>query len=237
VERLAQVRNLWNRSVQQSETEEDTPMVEERITVTETKTFEQLGILVLDGSGSMEELGISDQPKAEEINQAVRGLISRLRNSGKKENFYLAMVTYDHRVNKERLAPTPVMEVNDTDNYNPIEGHGGETAIGDALEGAFEVAEAFLDRQRTYSRSVVIMVMSDGQNTCGKNPVDVADRIKQSGKRITICAAGYGKGRDLDEMTLKRLVSNPLGQPCYKFTMNTNELRDFFTATVTEVRG
>ena len=83
----------------------------------------------------MSEKGRSDQPKAEEINQAVRGLMTRLRNSRQKENFYLAVVTYDHRVDKGRLAPTPVTQVDDTADYNPLKGHNGETAIGDALEG------------------------------------------------------------------------------------------------------
>lgn len=49
-------------------------MAEQIGPITETKAFEQLGILVLDGSGSMTEQGFSDQPKGEEVNQAVRGL-------------------------------------------------------------------------------------------------------------------------------------------------------------------
>jgi len=216
-------------------------MAEQIGPITETKAFEQLGILVLDGSGSMGppqtgELGISGQTKAEEVNQAVRGLITRLRHSTLCENFYLAIVTYDDKVNKARLAPTPVLKVDDTADYNPLEGHGGETAIGDALEAAYEIAGAFLAGQNTAPRSVVIIVMSDGQNNRGKDPVEVAERIKQSkqNERITLCAAGYGKGRGLDELTLKRLVSQP---GCYKFTMNTEELRDFFTATMTIVSG
>jgi len=96
------------------------------------------------------------------------------------------------------------------------------------------VAETFLDGQSTVSRSVVVVVMSDGQNNRGKNPVEVAKRIQQSGKRITACAAGYGTDQSLDEGTLKQLVSEPQG---YKFTMNTNDLRDFFEASISQVRG
>ena len=181
-------------------------------------------------------LGISGQPKAEGINQAVRGLISRLRNSSNRENFCLAIVTYDHRVNRSRLAPTPVLKVDDTADYNPLEGHGGETAIGDALEAAYEIAESFLAGQNMAPRSVVIIIMSDGQNIRGKDPVEVAERIKQSeqSERITVCAAGYGKDGGLDELTLKRLVSAPGRE---KFTMNTNELREFFEASIAQVRG
>ncbi len=211
--------------------------MEERIDIgpiTETKAFEQLGILVLDGSGSMQSPGVSNQPKAEEVNQAVRGLISRLKNSRRRENFSLAVITYDHRVTRDRLPPTPITEVNETADYNPLTNHGGQTAIGDALEAGSEVAEGFLENQTSIPRSVVIIVMSDSQNNSGKDPVAVAERMKNSGKRITLCAAGYGKERDLDEYTLKRLVSEPHG---YRFTMNTNELRDFFEASMSQVRA
>jgi hypothetical protein len=72
---------------------------------------------------------------------------------------------------------------------------------------------------------VVIIVMSDGKNNAGLDPLQVAERIKNSGQRITVCAAGYGKDQELDEMTLKRLVSYPTG---YNDAMNTAELRDCF---------
>jgi len=103
VEHLAQVRDLWQPGILQPRTEEESVMVERIGPITETKAFEQLGILVLDGSGSMSETGISDQPKAEEVNQAVRGLMSRLRNSRQRENFLLAVITYDHQVDTGRL--------------------------------------------------------------------------------------------------------------------------------------
>ena len=83
--------------------------------ITEPKAFEQLGILVLDGSWSMTSPGESNQRKADEVAQAVRGLISRLKVSRLKENFYLAVVTYDDKVGKPiRLEPTPVTQIDET---------------------------------------------------------------------------------------------------------------------------
>ena len=209
-------------------------MAEQIGPITETKAFEQLGILVLDGSGSMQAPGETGQPKAGEVTQAVRDLVSRLKHSRLKENFHLAVVTYDHRVNKDRLLPTPMTQVDEMADYNPLNGHGGETAIGDALEAAGEVAEDFLAGQTSIPRSAVIVLMTDGQNNRGKDAVDVAEKIKGGGKRIAICAAGYGKGGDLDELTLKRLVNEPLG---YKHTYNAEELRQFFEASVSQMRG
>jgi len=210
--------------------------MEERIgPITESKAFEQLGILVLDGSGSMESPGESNQRKADEVDQAVRGLISRLKVSRRKENFYLAAITYDDKVGKPiRLEPTPVTQIDETADYNPLNGHGGETAIGDALEAAAEIADKFLEGQTKFPRSVVIFLMTDGQNNAGKNPVEVADGIKNSGKRITICAAGYGKSGDVDELTLKRIVSEPSG---YYRTYDVEQLRKALEVSVTEVRG
>ena len=202
----------------------------ERIgTITETKRFEQLGILVLDGSPSMQTAGETGASKAEEVAAAVRDLISRLRNPRMSGNFLLSIVSYDEHV-RGRLAPTPVPEIDDIGDCNPLSGHSSGTAIGDALEAAGHVAQDFLANQNSIPRSAVIVLMTDGQNTTGKDPFTVAESIKNSGQRITICAAGYGK--DIDEMMLKSLVSTPNG---YKQTDNTEELRQFFEASISVV--
>lgn len=209
-------------------------MTEQIGAIVEPRMFEQLGILVLDGSGSMKNPGETNMAKAEEVNIAVRDLISRLKVSRYRDNFMLAIVTYDNNVNAERLAPTRVTELDESADYNPLAGHGDQTAIGDALAAAGRVAANFLAAQVDIPRSVVIVLMSDGQNNHGADPVQVADAIKSDQGRVTICAAGYGKGSDLDELTLKRLVTGPTG---YKHTYNTEELREFFTASITQQRG
>jgi hypothetical protein len=206
-------------------------MVERIGAITETKRFEQLGILVLDGSPSMQAPGETGASKAEEVTAAVRELISRLRSSRLKSNFMLSILSYDERV-AGRLAPTPVAEIDEMIDYDPLSGHANGTAIGDALEAAGQVAQDFLSNQNSIPRSVVIVLMTDGQNTTGKDPLTVAEAIKSSGQRITICAAGYGK--DIDEVSLKKLVSTANG---YKHTYNTEELRQFFEASISVVSG
>lgn len=202
--------------------------------ITETKAFEQLGILVLDGSGSMGTSGETGQSKADEVNNSVRGLISRLKISRLKENFYLSILTYDSRVDKQLLKPTPITQIDEMNDYNPLSGNGGETAIGDALEAAGNIAEEFLVGQADFPRSVVIVLMTDGQNNCGKDPVDAANKIKNSGKRITICAAGYGKSEEIDALTLQKIVSEGSG---YIRAYDPEALRKFFEASVSKVRG
>jgi len=209
--------------------------MEEKIgKITETKAFEQLGILVLDGSGSMEVAGETGQPKAEEVNNVTRGLISRLKVSRRKENFYLSIVSYDHNVTV-RLKPTPVTQIDDTADYNPLNGHGGETAIGDALETASKIAEEFLEKKTAFPRSVVIVLLTDGQNNAGKkHPVEVANKIKSSGKKITLCAAGYGRGEDVDALILQQIVS---GSGEYIRAYDPEALRKFFEASVSKIRA
>ncbi len=209
-------------------------MTEQIGSITETKAFEQLGLLVLDGSGSMTHEGVTKMPKADEVNVAVRGLIARLKISRHRDNFLLGVVSYDGSANADRVPPTPVSKLDDTADYNPLHGHGGETAIGAALKAAHNVAQSFLSGQGDFPRSVVMVVMSDGQNTTGPSPIEAATEIRNSGERITICAAGYGKSGDLDEQTLRSIVSSPTG---YKHTYNDEELRQFFEASITQRRG
>jgi len=209
--------------------------MEEKIgLITETKAFEQLGILALDGSASMITHGETGQRKADEVNIAVQGLIARLKASNRKENFYLSIVTYDHNVDNQRLKPTVVDEIDDMADYNPLNGHGGDTAIGDALEAANDIAEDFLAEQTDFPRSVVIILMTDGQNNFGKDPIEVANKIKDSGKRIFINSAGYGKGEDVDALTLQKIASESGG---YIRAYDPEKLRKFFEASVSKIRG
>jgi uncharacterized protein YegL len=206
-------------------------MVERIGAITETKRFEQLGILVLDGSPSMQVPGETGAPKTEEVASAVRDLILRMRNSRLRYNFFLSILSYDEKV-QGRLPPTPVSEIDETADYSNNSEHGSGTAMGDALEVAGKVANEFLSNQDTIPRSVVIVLMTDGQNTTGKDPVTVAKAIRNSGQRIAVCAAGYGK--DIDEAGLRRLVSTANS---YKHTYNIEELRQFFEASISVVSG
>jgi uncharacterized protein YegL len=209
-------------------------MVERIGAITETKRFEQLGILVLDSSPSMQVPGETGAAKTEEVGSAVRDLILRMRSSRLRSNFFLAILSYDEKV-RGLLPPTPVAQIAELDElvaYNSNSEHGSGTAMGDALEAASRVAQDFLSNQNTIPRSAVVVLMTDGQNTTGKDPAQVAKTIKNSGQRISICAAGYGK--DIDELGLKKIVSTANG---YKHTYNIEELRQFFEASISVVSG
>ena len=60
-----------------------------------TQTSKQLGILILDGSGSMEDEITLNRTKAQDVDDAVKELIDTLKNSTNNANFYLAAVAFD----------------------------------------------------------------------------------------------------------------------------------------------
>jgi len=194
------------------------------------RSVEQLGILVLDGSGSMSEPDVQGRgTKAQAVGEAVRGLITKLKGSSRRQDFWLALIVFDNNV-EVRLLPTPVAEIElsstETDPYL-----GGETAIGDALFAAWNMAEDFTAGETDLPRSVVITLMSDGQNNTGREPLSVAQDIKTklSGK-VNIVSVAYGK--DADKETLIRIANDP--EKGFRATDSAEELRSFFEASIVE---
>jgi len=142
------------------------------------KTKEELGILVLDGSGSMSEVGLSGQSKGLEVQTAVRELVCRIQAGRKKNQIELAIVSFCNLVNRDRFAPTPVLNCDPTGNYNPLDGHGGRNGYRRRSRNGTSGAEAYLAQQNQYPRSVVIVLMTDGQQCHGSDPRQIANRSR-----------------------------------------------------------
>jgi len=203
----------------------------------EVPTFNQLGILVLDGSGSMSDPAVGNISKAQAVNSAVREMFTRFSVSRYKKNFSFAVVTFDEDA-AIHTAVIPATDVDDNADYDPMRGHGGGTSIGSGLRKAREVAEKFLQESSNHiDSSVVIVVMSDGRDgEAGvANPADtrkIAEEIKNNNK-ITICAAYFAKVglTDTDAQNhLRDLASN--AATGYKTVYDADTLRKFFIATV-----
>src|SRR4051794_36750672 len=82
----------------------------------EARDWNQLGVLVLDGSISMtweieglEHMGITGS-KAAAVNLAVKGLFNRFFASRKRKNFDFAVVKFHDYVSEE-IQPTRVIEI------------------------------------------------------------------------------------------------------------------------------
>lgn len=202
------------------------------------QTFHQLGILVLDGSGSMSNKADGKITKAASVNIAVRELLTRLISSKNCKNFSISVITFDNNVRPH----TPVTRVKDDNgntiddnaNYDPLIGHGGGTDIARALEEAHSLAEQFITNAPPNSvpHSVVIVVMSDGMS--GTDPIPVANKIKQN-PNITICSTLFAQKGTADSETqeAKQLLMDIASTPeQYKTVYEAETLRKFFIASV-----
>lgn len=206
------------------------------------KQFNQLGILVIDGSGSMGEQAVGNITKAQATNNATRELFTRFKASRVAPNFTFGVVTFDTNAD-ERLTPTGVGQgLDDNGDYDPLNGHGGGTRIYLALEKAQAMADSFLASAPAggVPHSVVFLLMTDG---CCESPARTqaaAQQIKSgpNGSRIRICAALFGTLGKQDvagETLLKSIVSDPvLG---YKTCYDGESLRNFFERSISAASG
>jgi Mg-chelatase subunit ChlD len=202
-------------------------------TVLASPTFNQLGILVLDGSGSMEEPTAGNITKAQAVNVAVREVFTRFRRSRYKRNFSFAVVTFDQ--NAQPHTPiTAATDIDDSGNYDPMENHGGGTNIGAGLLEAKRIAGDFLRKApQDPAAMVVIIVMSDGRDGEGgaTDPAEtrrIAEEIKRN-PAITICStyfAGMGSQDPQAQDHLRALASDSGNN--YKTVYDAESLRAFF---------
>ena len=157
--------------------------------VTESRTFHQLGILVLDGSGSMQAIGDGNISLAENVNRAVREFLGYFKNSSIANNFSIAVISFDNNA-KVHTPITELSKVDDFGDYNPMNGHGGGTFIGGALAEAENLASQFLNSPEASSipHDVRLIVMSDGLCQVPDVTKEISERLKQCSK-IMLCSA------------------------------------------------
>src|SRR4051812_35027491 len=124
-------------------------MTEDYEELISSKSIEELGILVVDGSGSMAEIEkASGKKKAEAVEEhlirAQDSLFAKLKASTRRQEISLALVTFDHS-NVKRCDPTKIAQLEpDALSLNLLKTHGGNTAIGGALKTAGEIAQLFI---------------------------------------------------------------------------------------------
>ena len=201
------------------------------------KSFNQLGILVLDGSGSMSGKSASgNQTKAEAVHSAVKELLSRLKVSNNKNNFSIAVITFDGQA-KIHTKATPVTEIDDLADYNPLKGHGGGTNIANALTCAKDIIKEHIEMGKKAENAgiphkAVVVVMSDGMSA--GNPKSVADEIRNEFEdNVVLCStlfASKGKSHPQAIDILKSIATNPIAN--YITVYDAEALRKFFIASI-----
>lgn len=203
------------------------------------KFFHQLGILVLDGSGSMTEKAAMNSSKAKEVNASVIELFNRINVSRVKQNFSFACIKFDENA-EVSLQPTP-FDFNRlmNENYDPTNGKGGGTQISEALKSAKVLADSFLSSAPIdgVPHKVLILLMSDGMCFQPESTVAVAESLKTN-PQVQIACAYFGTvgENDTDAQRLLREVST---DPSTYFTTvyDGEALRAFFERSISQSAG
>jgi Mg-chelatase subunit ChlD len=211
--------------------------------------FRQLGILVLDGSGSMEEPCEGNQTKAEVTGQAAAELFRRLVQSQERSNFWGAVVTFDTEA-RTLLAPARVTDImarlEAGLSLNPQQDQRGGTFLGAGLAEAERIAQQFFSNgsPELYS-SCVVVLMSDGRDreeliAAGQNPdltesVRIAERLRKMPDVIlcTTYLASPAHPDDVEAQNALRQIATPSTEAgaeskFYTTSRNANDLRAFF---------
>ncbi len=205
------------------------------------QTFHQLGILVLDGSGSMGSAGIHGISKAEEVSKAVTSLLERMSKSRVKNNFSFSCVMFDN-FPQMIMMPTPLKDLNyQSIDFNPLNYRGGGTHIFGALEEAGRIAKDFLTGEEAEGlpHSVVILLMSDGMCFRPEQTVRVADALKRNPK-VKIACAYFSGASDNDQEASEaiNLLRKVASGPSYYATVHDGEnLRKFFERSISQSSG
>lgn len=200
--------------------------------------FKQLGILVLDGSGSMEEQTALKVSKADSVTVAVNDFFSRCKVSKNRNNFTFAIVNYDHRA-VVKMQPTPVKDIDDHGDYNPMDGLGGATYISEGLKAAKKIAEDFLSQSQAggLARSVIVLIMTDGVDMTQAETISMANTLKQM-EHVKVAGCFFETlGADASEMRkcadyMKSLCTD---ESYYTDVKTAEELRKFFEASVSNM--
>lgn len=203
--------------------------------------FHQLGLLVLDGSGSMTAMGPFNTSKAKHVSAAVVELFNRMNVSRVKQNFSFACIKFD---NSSTLSLSPTAfdhSVLMNQNYDPTDGKGGGTQIFEALNEAQKVAENFLSSAPLdgLPHKVLILLMSDGMCFQPDTTKAVASNIK-SNPKVQIACAYFGEVGKIDAAAqdlLKEVCSDLGSGPAFTTVYDGEALRAFFERSISQSSG
>jgi uncharacterized protein YegL len=208
--------------------------------ITLNKSINQLGILVLDGSGSMESPASGNVTIAKAVEGGLIEMFNRFNVSKKKQNFSFACIKFDNTV---AVTLEPIAFDFNTlmnTNFDPREGReeNGGTYTNLALEKAKEMAEYFLQNppEPGITHRVLILLLSDGQSHEPQKTLEIATEIKKN-LDIEIACAYFGTvgNNDPDAQTLLKEVASNATK--FSTVYDGEALRNFFVASLSASAG
>ena len=209
-----------------------------KISISHSASFKQLGILVLDGSGSMDEMTVGKISKAESVSNATKDLFSRFKSSRIKNCFSFAIVDYDHRA-KVVMEPTEVKDIDEFAEYNPMADLGGATYISEGLKEAKKMAEAFMAQATPggLSYSVMVLIMTDGVDMTQPETISEAKQLREMpGVKVAGC---FFETLDADPKAMQECCDYVKGlcseERLFSKVADAEDLRKFFIASMSNV--
>jgi Ca-activated chloride channel family protein len=142
-------------------------------------------VLTMDGSASMNATDVPPT-RLEAAKSAASSFLDDL-----PERFRVGLVSFS---NATRVLEEPT---DDRDAVRTsLEGIQGEvgTAIGDAIRDSISLAPREENGQRSDKKLFAVLLLSDGKNTAGVDPLDVLDEAKEAGVPIYTIALGTDAG-------------------------------------------
>lgn len=204
--------------------------------------FDQLCLLLLDGSGSMTDELEPGMTKADAASAATAQLLGLLKKSSNAASFSLGIICFAEIV-EPRLYPQYVLGLAEERlDFTPFPKNATcrYTYIAKALDEAERMADGFLnskDASSPIQRTVRILLVSDGYATDAEEAKKSAQRIKNRfGETVRINTTIFGRSEEeeyqLAEQLLKDLAStDEKGQLCYERTPSAAALRAFLERT------
>lgn len=198
--------------------------------------YKQLGILLLDGSGSMRMKTPELITKAEAVSKAVSEFFDMMKQSSISNHFCFAIVNFASK-SKKLLDVTEISQLDTDANYNPIKKETGEeTYLYMGLEESKKIIESFMKTKDDCMRSVVLVIMTDGLDMNERMAKTTMRQLKETyGEKLKVTASYFETMglKDTDQKKIMDFLGEMVTDPSDCRTITSGEeLRTFFIASV-----
>lgn len=202
------------------------------------KVFNQLGIFLLDGSGSMTQGSTKDglSPSVA-VEKAFNGVVNIIKSSRKRECYSFSVIAFGD-VAITISEPINVTEIDTKKSYLPTSyfnsGSGSNsTNIAVGLQKAYDFVKDFLDnREGKIIHRVEIVILSDGMCHDPDASKEIAQKLKSIPEvHISSCHLETG-ANDVEAVKLLKDISND-----YKTVYDENTIKTFFISSSTRLEG
>jgi Mg-chelatase subunit ChlD len=204
------------------------------------KTREQLGVFVLDGSGSMDDPGEANCSLAESVNRRLKDFFPFFQNSRIKHEFQIAVISFDYEA-RVLMGRTLLTDVDVFQNFNPRDEAKDNpgTNIGAGLHLAKCIINEFFEAPNPdeYLRSVVIAILSDGMCQHPEKTQAIARELDTDPRIVISCGLYTTREREADKTYTSEDVKNFLQDikskaGIYGVIDSNEKLRQFFMASM-----